>query len=79
MCCRQRQNDSCQGLNVGGSGSGVVTGSTVSGSSGGNDGYVLSSGLTLISGSASGTAVINNTTYNISSNASTKAVEFTCP
>jgi hypothetical protein len=66
------------GLNALGSGSGVVTGSTGA-SAGGNDGYVLSSGLTLISGSASGTAVINNTTYNITSNASTKAVQFVCP
>jgi hypothetical protein len=64
-----------------GSGSGVVAG-TVSGSSGGNDGYVLSQGLTLVTASASsasGTAVIGGTTYNISFNAVTKAIQFTCP
>jgi len=64
-------------LNATGSGSGVVSG-TVSGSSGGNDGYVLSSGLALITGSASGTAVINSTTYNITSNAVTKLIQFEC-
>jgi hypothetical protein len=64
-----------QGLN---SGSGVVNG-TVSGSSGGSDGLVLSAGLTLITGSASGTAVINGTTYNLTSNAVTKVIEYSCP
>ncbi len=66
------------GLNATGSGSGVVTGS-VSSSSGGNDGYVLSAGLALISGSASGSAIINSQTYNISSNAVSKLIQFTCP
>ena len=68
-------------LNASGSGSGVVSG-TVSGSSGGNDGYVLSQGLRLVTASASsasGTAVIGGTTYLISFNVVTKAIQFTCP
>jgi hypothetical protein len=69
------------GLNANGSGSGVVAG-TVSGSSGGNDGYLLSSGLRLVSASASsasGTAVIGGTTYNITFNAVSKEIQFACP
>jgi hypothetical protein len=66
------------GLNATGSGSGVVAG-TVSGSSSGNDGYVLSSGITLVSGSLSnGTAVLNGNTYNMTANAGTSIV-FSCP
>ena len=66
------------GLNATGSGSGVVSG-TVSGSSGGNDGYLLTTPLNLVSGSGSGTAVINSKTYDIKVNSSTKAIEFKCP
>lgn len=64
------------GLNATGSGSGVVSG-TLSGSSGGNDGYLLTAGLTLVSGSGSGTALINNTTYNLSVS-NTQALTITC-
>ena len=66
------------GLNASGSGSGVVSG-TVSGSSGGNDGYLLTTPLNLVSGSGSGTAIIDSKTYNINVNSSTKALEFKCP
>jgi hypothetical protein len=59
------------GLNASGSGSGVVSG-TLSGSSGGNDGYVLSTGLTIVSGSASGTATIGGKQYYIETNKVTK-------
>ena len=60
-----------------GSGSGVVSG-TLSGSSGGSDGYLLANGLTLVSGSGSGTALIDTKTYNI--NVSTTApLTITCP
>jgi hypothetical protein len=66
------------GLNATGSGSGVVSG-TVSGSSSGNDGYVLSSGITLVSGSLSnGTAVLNGNTYNMTATQGT-AIQFACP
>jgi hypothetical protein len=66
------------GLNATGSGSGVVSG-TVSGSSSGNDGYVLSSGITLLSGSLSnGTAVLNGNTYNMTATQGT-AIQFACP
>ena len=70
--------NSSAGLNAAGSGSGLVAG-TVSGSSSGNDGYVLSTGITILSGSLSnGTAVLNGNTLRMTSNASTKAVEFAC-
>ena len=59
------------GLNASGSGSGIVSG-TLSGSSGGNDGYVLSTGLTIVSGSASGTATIAGKQYYIETNKVTK-------
>jgi hypothetical protein len=59
------------GLNASGSGSGIVSG-TLSGSSGGNDGYVLSTGLTIVSGSASGTATIAGKQYFIETNKVTK-------
>ena len=62
------------GLNASGSGSGVVSG-TLSGSSGGNDGYVLSTGLTIISGSASGTATIGGKSYYIETNKVTKKLQ----
>ena len=66
------------GLNATGSGSGVVSG-TVSGSSSGNDGYVLSSGITLLSGSLSnGTAVLNGNTYTMTATQGT-AIQFACP
>jgi hypothetical protein len=65
------------GLNATGSGSGVVSG-TVSGSSGGNDGYVLSSGLRLVTGTATGTAVLNGTTYNMTARAGEGNIAFTC-
>ena len=65
-------------LNATGSGSGVISG-TVSGSSGGSDGYVLSSGLQLLSGSASGTALIMDQTLNITVNSTSKLLEFSCP
>ena len=56
------------GLNASGSGSGIVSG-TLSGSSGGNDGYLLySGGLSIVSGSASGTANIGGKTYYIETN-----------
>ena len=66
------------GLNATGSGSGVVSG-TVSGSSGGNDGYVLSSGLRLVTGTATGTAVLNGVTYNMRASAANTNIAFTCP
>ena len=60
------------GLNASGSGSGIVSG-TLSGSSGGNDGYLLySGGLSIVSGSASGTASIGGKTYYIETNKVTK-------
>jgi hypothetical protein len=62
------------GLNASGSGSGVVSG-TLSGSSGGNDGYVLSTGLTIVSGSASGTATLVASTYYIETNKVTKKLQ----
>jgi hypothetical protein len=63
-----------------GAGSGLVAGSLASGSSSGNDGYVLSSGITVVTGSiTNGTAVLNGNTYNMISNAVTKVVEFSCP
>jgi hypothetical protein len=65
-------------LNANGSGSGVVSG-TVSGSSSGNDGYVLSSGLRLVTGTASGTAVLNGFTYNMRASAGNTNIAFTCP
>ena len=69
---------SSEGLNATGSGSGVVSG-TVSGSSSGNDGYVLSTGITLLSGSLSnGTAVLNGNTYNMTATQGT-AILFACP
>jgi hypothetical protein len=64
-------------LNATGSGSGVVSG-TVSGSSGGNDGYVLSSGLRLVSGTATGTAVLGGVTYNMTASAGNSTIAFTC-
>jgi hypothetical protein len=64
------------GLNATGSGSGVVSG-TVSGSSGGNDGYVLSSGLRLVTGTATGTAIIGGVTYNLTVS-STSNLAVTC-
>jgi len=68
------------GLNAAGAGSGLVAGTVASGSSSGNDGYVLSSGITVVTGSiTNGTAVLNGNTYNMTSNAVTKAVEFSCP
>ena len=66
------------GLNANGSGSGVVSG-TVSGSSSGNDGYVLSSGLRLVTGTATGTAVLNGVTYNMRASAGNSNISFTCP
>jgi hypothetical protein len=66
------------GLNASGSGSGVVSG-TVSGSSSGNDGYVLSSGLRLVTGTATGTAVLNGVTYNMRASAGNSNISFTCP
>jgi hypothetical protein len=65
------------GLNATGSGSGVVSG-TVSGSSGGNDGYLLTTPLNLVSGSGSGTAVIDTKTYNISVSTA-QSLTITCP
>ena len=62
------------GLNASGSGSGIVSG-TLSGSSGGNDGYALSTGLTIVSGSASGTASIGGKTYYIETNKVTKKLQ----
>jgi hypothetical protein len=60
------------GLNASGSGSGIVSG-TLSGSSGGNDGYLLySGGLSIVSGSASGTATIAGKQYYIETNKTTK-------
>ena len=71
--------NSTSGLNAAGSGSGLIAG-TVSGRSSGNDGDVLSSGITFVTGSVSnGTAVLNGNTYNMTSNAVTKVVEFACP
>jgi hypothetical protein len=67
-----------QGLNATGSGSGVVSG-TLSGSSSGNDGYVLSSGLRLVTGTATGTAVLNGFTYNMRASAGNTNIAFTCP
>lgn len=66
------------GLNATGSGSGVVSG-TVSGSSGGNDGYLLTTPLNLVTGSASGTAVIDTKTYNINVSTSQSLLTLTCP
>ena len=68
------------GLNASGSGSGIVSG-TLSGSSGGNDGYVLySGGLSIISGSASGTATIADKQYYIETNKVTKKLAIVgCP
>jgi len=65
-------------LNATGAGSGVISG-TVSGSSSGSDGYVLSSGLQLLSGSASGTAIIQDISLNITVNSTSKLLEFSCP
>jgi hypothetical protein len=65
-------------LNATGAGSGVISG-TVSGSSSGSDGYVLSSGLQLLSGSASGTALIMDVDLNITVNSTSKLLEFSCP
>jgi hypothetical protein len=65
------------GLNATGSGSGVVSG-TVSGSSGGNDGYLLTTPLNLVTGSASGTALIDTKTYNINVTTS-ETLTLTCP
>ena len=65
-------------LNATGAGSGVISG-TVSGSSGGSDGYVLSSGLQLLSGSASGSAIIMDVAQNITVNSTSKLIEFSCP
>jgi hypothetical protein len=65
-------------LNATGAGSGVISG-TVSGSSSGSDGYVLSSGLQLLSGSASGTALIMDVALNITVNSTSKLLEFSCP
>ena len=63
------------GLNASGSGSGIVSG-TLSGSSGGNDGYLLySGGLSIVSGSASGTASIGGKTYYIETNKVTKKLQ----
>jgi hypothetical protein len=63
---------STAGLNAAGSGSGIVSG-TLSGSSGGNDGYLLySGGLSIVSGSASGTATIAGKQYYIETNKVTK-------
>jgi hypothetical protein len=56
--------------------SGVVTG-TFSGSSGGIDGYVLSSGLRLVTGTATGTTTIDGVTYNLTVSSSSN-LSVTC-
>jgi len=62
------------------SASGLIAGTAASGSSSGNDGYVLSSGITVLTGSiTNGTAVLNGNSYNLTSNSVTKAVQFSCP
>jgi hypothetical protein len=65
------------GFNASGTGSGLVSG-TVSGSSGGNDGYVLSSGLRLVTGTATGTAVLGGVTYNMTASAGNSTIAFSC-
>jgi len=60
--------------------SGLIAGTVASGSSSGNDGYVLSSGITVLTGTiTNGTAVLNGNSYKMTSNSVTKAVEFSCP
>jgi len=62
------------------SASGLIAGTAASGSSSGNDGYVLSSGITVLTGNiTNGTAVLNGNSYNLTSNSVTKAVQFSCP
>jgi len=62
------------------SASGLIAGTAASGSSSGNDGYVLSSGITVLTGNiTNGTAVLSGNSYNLTSNSVTKAVQFSCP